>query len=100
MVIREVDYGDAWPFTVPQGELRCIQGDRVVFTAGDISYAVNGLAVSAGYAPIEPIWRPDLPMIRTLAKAFDMTVPESMENETLVRVSIGPVIDAGLALCD
>lgn len=98
-IIREADFGEAWPFLVSQGELSCTRGSRVTFTANDIIYAVNGTAVSAGFAPIEPIWKLDYALIEEISKAFGITPEQYVETETLVRISISPIIEAGLALC-
>ena len=49
--ITRADYGDAWPFTVEAGEVRCMNsrgpgsGD-VVFIANGTTYAINGTAKS------------------------------------------------------
>jgi hypothetical protein len=53
----------------------------VVFTAPNgREYAVNGMASGRGYADIDPIWR-------------DAPGPAP-------KVSIGPLIDVGLELCE
>ena len=103
-IIREADFGEDWPFLVSGGELHC-RGPkaglgRVTFTANDVTYAVNGLASSHGYAEIEPIWKPDWPMIEQWAEASDMTPEQFIESEGYtLRISITPIIKAGLALC-
>lgn len=78
-------FGRDWPFTVPEGVVRCEPGSIVVFRAGGVDYAVNGMAMSwakrNGYEDLEPIWRDDPKL-----KGF--------------KISIGPIIDAGLELCD
>ena len=45
--IRQADYGGRWPFTVPQGRLRCEAAGAVIFTVHGKDYAVNGMAVRA-----------------------------------------------------
>lgn len=80
--ISRADYGDAWPLTVESGILSCQPPSAVVFVASDgTAYAVNGTAESAGYAEIEPIWADDP----------DPYIP---------KISIGPLIQNGLALCE
>ena len=84
--ITRADYGDAWPFTVEAGEVRCMNsrgpgsGD-VVFIANGTTYAINGTAkATKQYADVRPIWR-DNPTIAGL------------------KVSLQPILDLGLSLC-
>ena len=77
--ITQQDFGKTWPFTVTQGELRCDR-DAVTFKAHGTTYAVNGTAGSRGFPRIDPIWRPN-------------------PNLPGTRINIGPIIEAGLALC-
>lgn len=85
-ILSRETFGDAWPFTVPSGEVRCLNpsgpgAGEVVFIANGTTYAVNGIAEQAGtYADIAPIWRDD-PSVAGL------------------KIPIGPILDAGLALC-
>ena len=84
--ISASEYGKKWPLTVDSGVVRC-EGSgaagEVIFTAPDgTEYAVNGTA-QANYPPIDPIWRYD---------------PELKKYE--IKVSMGPVLDTGLALCE
>lgn len=80
--ISRADFGDEWPFSVSSGRLECRNGGEVVFTSGGVSYGINGTARGTGsYAEIDPIWLPD-PEIEGYNK------------------SVGPVLDAGLELCD
>lgn len=80
--ITTTDVGDQWPLTVPGGYLSCERGHAVVFRQGGVDYAVNGSARALRYAPINPIWK-------------DSPTPEYGP-----KLSIGPLIDRGLALCD
>ena len=72
---------DAWPLSVSAGWIDCIAGQRVVFRTRRASFALNGTARSAGYAPIEPIWKYE-------------------SGDARLRVNIGPLLRRGLALCD
>lgn len=82
-LVTQQELGDAWPLTVDGGHLRCIRAGAVVFRAPDGSdYAVNGMAKSMGYPDIGPIWA-DHP--KALFAGH--------------KVSIGPLIQRGLALC-
>lgn len=96
--ITESDFGEEWPFTVGEGVLHC-SDNEVTFRANGLEYAVNGSATAAGYAPIEPIWRYNIELLEEIAEALEMTVDEVKESSPM-RVSIGPIIKAGLALCD
>jgi hypothetical protein len=70
-----------WMLTVNSGELICESPSAVVFTAPDGGkYAVNGTAEGKGYNNIRPIWK-DNPQIQG------------------TKISIAPLIDEGLKLC-
>lgn len=80
-VVTGAEFGDAWPLTVDHGTLRCEPPGAVIFQAPDGSdYAVNGLASSQGYPEIGPIWADD---------------PDPL----ILKLSIAPILDRGLALC-
>ena len=78
--------GEAWPFTVAELHLQCLPGRAVVVTdvESGAMYPLNGPAKSKAQAlalePLEKIWR---------------------ENPAIpsTKVSIGPVIEQGLQLC-
>jgi hypothetical protein len=100
-VIRASDFGEKWPFTVPEGVLRCSSLSSVTFTANGVIYAVNGSAMSdrVGYAPIESIWLINMAFMEKIAKATNNSVEEVIEISGTKRIGIGPIISAGLALC-
>ena len=79
-VTRE-EYGDDWPFTVDSGRLECWRGPSAVFVTGGNVYQLNGMASQMGHASIDPIWR-DSP-----------SIPGT-------KVSLGPMIQRALKLCD
>jgi hypothetical protein len=71
---------DPWPLTVDSGLLSC-NADSVTISTGGTVYAVNGMAETRGDGiDIDPVWadNPDLDGLK---------------------VNIGGLIDAGLALC-
>jgi hypothetical protein len=74
------DYGEAWPLTIDRAELRCEGAGAVVVRDGQREFGVNGTAIAAGYARLNPIWRDD---------------PSGFEP----KVSIRPLIARGLSLC-
>lgn len=79
--VSQKDFGEAWPLTVESGVLTCKEG-AVFFTSPDGSiYAINGTAGNRGGRDLEPIWKPN---------------PEIPGT----RISIGPLIQAGLSLCN
>lgn len=83
--VEPADFDQPWPLTVESGTLRCEPPGAVVFTAPDgTEYAVNGMAEGQDYADIEPIWRDD---------------PDPPAGADL-KVSIHPLIEAGLDLCE
>lgn len=79
------EYGKKWPLAVDHGTVRC-EGSggvgEVIFTdPNGIEYGVNGLA-SNDYTPIDSIWRSE----------------PGLEKYGL-KVSMDPIINAGLKLC-
>lgn len=83
--VTQAEFGDEWPFSVPDGTLRC-EGSggsgAVTFEAQGRLYGVNGTAKSKGLPGIEPIWVAD-PAAPGLG----------------LKKSVGPIIDRGLQLC-
>lgn len=72
---------DVWPLTVDDGVLRCDPGRAVVFEVGDKVYALNGIATAdPKYEALDPIWAAD-------------------PTGNAPKMDIGPLVDAGLALC-
>ena len=98
--ISEIEFGEEWPFTVPEGILDC-SDRKITFTTieGDV-YGVNGTAKNFGHKPIEPIWKINTPMLKELAEAFDQTIDEVIGEDPPPRISIGPIIKVGLELCE
>ena len=97
--IKAEDFGEAWPFTVSEGVLSCSGASAVTFTANGVTYAVNGMASTAGFADIEPIWKFNWSMYEEIAKALNITAQEAKAQVGPVRINIGPIIDTGFALC-
>lgn len=79
--ITREEVGNPWPFTVSEGTLACREGQEVVFTANNQTYALNSLAASSKkYAEIDAIWDAN-----PLAPG--------------TRKDIAPIIDRGAKLC-
>lgn len=63
--VSQIEYGDSWPYTIPEGRLNCessivsgYQKYYVTIEYDGVVYAINGAAISSGYyAPLERIWR-------------------------------------------
>lgn len=92
--ISQAEYGDRWPYTIPEGTLRCLDHRSIVLMHKGVPYALNGKAttkarvhVSGGqltppkYKELMLIWRdrPDYPGAK---------MPDP------------GIIDRGLALCE
>ena len=58
MRVDNKSFGDRWAFTVDSGEVLNINS-AVIFKHNDTEYALNGIASSREYAPIDPIWKND-----------------------------------------
>lgn len=102
-LVKASDYGNKWPFTVKKGSVACPDGKSVIFLAGGKKYALNGVAKSKGYTPIEPIWRYDPEMIK-MQKEIAKSEKKSLKEIQKImgptpRVNIGPILDLGVRLC-
>jgi hypothetical protein len=90
-LVTQAQYGDAWPFAVNEGTLRCfvIQSEGIddqpaaVITLDGNNYALNGVAIQQGYTEL------------TLESDVWLDNPE-----TGAKVSIGPLVTEAVALCD
>lgn len=89
VLLEEENCVDPWPLTSTSGILFCDpygEGLGVVVWNPDEDpleyYALNGMALGQGYPDIEPFWKDN---------------PESTGGP---KVNIGPLIKAGLSLCD
>jgi hypothetical protein len=94
--ITEADFGNEWPFTVDKGILVCVQYEEIeglnpesmrgiIFTVGSTQYAINGTATSRaeelGYQSV-----------------IDIVKPDTLIGGTY-KMSIGPIIEEGLKIC-
>lgn len=59
--VQQEDYGDDWPFTVPNGIIECQLPNSVIFHSDNVIYAVNGQArgqlAEMHWLDLEEIWR-------------------------------------------
>ncbi|MEA2249923.1 MAG: hypothetical protein QOG70_165 [Solirubrobacteraceae bacterium] len=82
ITITKRSFHGTWPFTVSKGRMSCKSYGRgigeVTFRARGRTYGLNGLALQAGYPRPDPIWK---------------------KASYGLRVTIGDVLDRGLALC-
>lgn len=79
-MITRADFGDRWPFTTEEGMLLCNEGS-VTFLSDGAVHAVNGTAKDrTGFPGVDAIW------------ADNPAIPGA-------KMDIGPIIEAGLALC-
>ena len=90
--VTEAEFGDKWPFTVSDGviiyeslKLQSRTLAILTFKVGEKVYALNGIASgrakTAGYLPIEEIWK------------------QNPRNPRL-KIDIGPIIERGLELAE
>lgn len=50
--VTRQQFGDEWPFAVPEATIECRPGDLVLVTVGQRTYGLNGTAMGAGYDSI------------------------------------------------
>ena len=85
--IHQKEYGDSWPLTVPETRLFC-EGNMVFVLVNDVYYPLNGRAKSQ-LRTRRPAWT-----VRPLKDIWKFR-----DAEFDIRVSISPLIDDGLKLC-
>ncbi len=73
--LTQNQYTNHWPFDVEQARLRCEGKGAVILTVRGTDYAVNGMAASNRYRPIQAV----------------IIDP---------KIDIGPIISRGLTLCN
>ena len=72
--VNQSQYANHWPFEVQQARLRCEGKGAVILNVQGMDYALNGLAASNRYRPIQAV----------------IIDP---------KIDIGPIIWRGLTLC-
>lgn len=84
--IHRDQFGDAWPFTIEAGKVRCTQVSSVIFVTPERKgYALNGSAKADGiYRDVREIWRDNPNAGKYGAQKMDLS----------------PIITLGLSLCD
>ena len=87
MVMSADELGEGWPLTVDEVRVRCEPAFAVVARAEGIDYAVNGAAM--GQAE-EWAW----------VDIAVLTLPDPELGAMGVSMSVAPIIDVGLGLCD
>lgn len=80
--VTKEEFGDKWPLTVDEGEIECKDKFIRLFHHGGKTYALNGIAKSRGFKPIDPIWKDN---------------PELGDG---FKINIGPLLEAAGKLCD
>lgn len=97
-VVSRSMYGDEWPLTVESGTLKCLGYGGVVFISNGRIYGLNGTAKTygrdKGYVDLHTIWADDTTLIKSL-----MAVGATRE-EASAKISIQPLIESGLELCE
>lgn len=78
-------FGDAWPLTVEDGMLSCVEGDKVLFETNGTFYAVNGTAKGAKKDNGADRW-------------YDLRQITAPAGNGLIK-DARPLVDRGLKLC-
>ena len=88
VLVKEEDYGEQWPLTVPEAELFCKGYYAIYVKVGENHYGVNGTGINylkdnfpSTRRELQDIWRAD---------------PRGINPH----VNISPLMDAGEELCD
>ena len=97
--ISRSEYLEKWPFTVEDGLLKCEAQGIVTFVTNGVEYAVNGLATASGFADIDPIWEYNEKLNQRMADSAGISLEQYMQEQTVLRINIGTVLDDGLKLC-
>ncbi|BAC91473.1 DUF2511 domain-containing protein [Gloeobacter violaceus] len=79
----KADFGAAWPFTIAEGELACVNGTQLVFVANGHVYALNEVAARR-YEPIDAIHAPD---------------PDPQKRQQGIKLPLAPFLEKGRQLC-
>ena len=86
--VKELEFGEQWPLTVPEAELFCKEYYAIYVKVGEHRYGINGMGKSYlksnhsdSMRELKDIWRPD---------------PRGVVS----RVNITPLIEAGERLCN
>lgn len=89
----EQTYGGPWPLTVPKAMLDCSPERAVTVTVEGVTFVANGL---------NPRLRKRYPDWLTIDPIWAAAPPKYIGNVNVAapKVDIGPLIRAGLALCD
>lgn len=85
-VVRAVEQGENWPFTVNEGIVECVAPRRIVFHYGDVIYALNGDAMSQREAMG---WQDPAPIQRDITRLRFFTSKAALDS----------VVEVGLSLC-
>ncbi|MEY4011849.1 MAG: hypothetical protein RIT22_973 [Bacteroidota bacterium] len=106
--ISKWDLKEKWPLIETEGTLKCVQFEiegvspelskGVLIEIKGTDYPLNGTAKTwsdkYGYSDIEEIWSDDLKLKRDLMK-LGVT-----EKNATSKISIGPLIEEGIKLCE
>lgn len=106
--ISKSDLKDKWPLTVNEGTIKCVEyeieginpelSQGVLIEVKGIDYALNGTAKTwsekYGYSNIEEIWLENLKLKNELMKLG------VSEKDATSKISIGPLLEEGLKLCE
>ncbi len=91
--VTQAEYGDAWPLTVSEGRVDCLNGHKVIFSSNGKTYGLNGTAL-IDYPGIEPIWKTDEALKQEMiASGYDRY------STHFSKISITPLRERGQELC-
>ena len=97
--IREEDYGEEWPLTVPEVVVNCDRWMIYVEVDG-YAYPVNGTAM-AGLKKLKPYLKVrDLEHIWRFDDERNEEWKELTGENPKLRINIGPALDAGIERCE
>ncbi len=100
--VSSKSYPGTWPFYVKKGIFYCDERGAITFKADGKVYGINGTAKTDGFAPPDEIWKLDPnyeEKVALYAEASNKSLKEVREKMGPTRVSIQPVLDAGLRIC-
>ncbi len=100
--ISSSSFPEPWPFSVREGTVACDSQGAITFSVGMKTYGINGIAKTDGHPAPDEIWNlvPDYERkVTEYAEGLNLSKEKARKKMGPIKVSIQPILDAGLKLC-